>query len=86
MVWVAGKGTFTDFLFLFPAAFVGWIVTAYLLSRFIPAGNPPSVDGEDKLEIRKGGKVIMALFSSSNITQCITPSSYVGYDVWSCYS
>jgi len=62
MVWVAGKGQFMDFLHLFPAAFIGWIVTAYLLSRFIPAGNPPSTDGEEKVEILEGGKVIMGLF------------------------
>jgi Na+/H+ antiporter NhaD/arsenite permease-like protein len=62
MAWVAGKGSFTDFLFLFPAAFFGWLVTAFLLSKFVPEGKPPSVDGEDKVEIAEGGKVIMALF------------------------
>ena len=62
MVWVEGKGNFTDFLYLFPAAFVGWAVTAFLLSRFIPQGNPPFSDNEKKVEISAGGKVIMALF------------------------
>lgn len=62
MVWVAHKGIFTDFLYLFPAAFLGWIITAWLLSKFIPEGNPPSVDGEKKAEILEGGKVIMGLF------------------------
>lgn len=62
MVWVAGKGQFVDFLYLFPASFIGWIVTAFLLVKFVPVGNPPSVDGEDKVMIRKGGKTIMALF------------------------
>ncbi|RLA66743.1 MAG: sodium:proton antiporter [Epsilonproteobacteria bacterium] len=62
MVWVAGKGHFVDFLYLFPASFVGWIVTAFLLSKFIPVGNPPSTDGEKKVEILEGGKVIMGLF------------------------
>ncbi|MCF6245208.1 MAG: sodium:proton antiporter NhaD [Sulfurovum sp.] len=62
MAWVSGKGTFTDFLFLFPAAFVGWIVTAFLLSKFVPVGNPPSVEGEAKAVIRTGGKVIIGLF------------------------
>jgi len=62
MAWVAGKGQFTDFLFLFPAAFVGWIITAFLLSKYVPVGNPPSTDGEAKVEIAEGGKVIMALF------------------------
>ncbi|NOR56854.1 MAG: sodium:proton antiporter [Sulfurovum sp.] len=62
MVWVADKGHFTDFLYLFPASFVGWIVTAYFLSKFIPAGNPPFADDEKKVEIAQGGKMIIALF------------------------
>ncbi|SFV59087.1 Na+/H+ antiporter NhaD type [hydrothermal vent metagenome] len=62
MAWVAGKGVFTDFLFLFPAAFLGWGVTAVLLSRYIPEGNPPFSEDEEKAEILEGGKVIMGLF------------------------
>jgi Na+/H+ antiporter NhaD/arsenite permease-like protein len=63
MVWVAGKGAFVDFLYLFPASFVGWIVTGFLLSKFVPEGNPPSTDGEEKVEILEGGKVIIGLFA-----------------------
>jgi len=62
MVWVDGKGSFIDFLYLFPASFIGWGVTAFLLSRFIPQGNPPFADNEKKVEIAPGGKVIMGLF------------------------
>ncbi|CAA6821364.1 MAG: Na+/H+ antiporter NhaD type [uncultured Sulfurovum sp.] len=62
MAWTAGKGTFVDFLYLFPAAFVGWIVTAFLLSRFVPAGHPPSAEGEAEVKILEGGKIIMGLF------------------------
>lgn len=62
MAWVAGKGSFVDFLYLFPASFIGWIVTAFLLSKFIPVGNPPSTEGEEKVVIAEGGKVIMGLF------------------------
>ncbi|MDP3022833.1 MAG: sodium:proton antiporter NhaD [Sulfuricurvum sp.] len=63
MAWSAGKGNFTDFLYLFPASFLGWIVTAYLLSRYVPdldpfkEGNP---DVAEKIEILKGGKMIVA--------------------------
>jgi len=63
MVWAAEKGAFADFLYLFPAAFLGWVVTAYLLSRYVPdidplgAGDP---EAADKIEILKGGKVIIA--------------------------
>ena len=62
MVWVDGKGAFTEFLFLFPASILGWGVTAFLLSRFIPAGTPPFSKDEEKAEIAEGGKVIMGLF------------------------
>ena len=63
MVWVAERADFTEFLFLFPAAFLGWGVTAFLLSRFIPHGTPPFSSDEKPAEILEGGKVIMGLFA-----------------------
>jgi hypothetical protein len=42
---------------------VGWYVTAFLLSRFVPNGTPPFAADEQKVYISKGGKVIMALFA-----------------------
>ncbi len=63
MVWVDGKGAFVEFLYLFPASILGWGVTAFFLSRFIPKGNPPFVDGEKRVTIAPGGKVIMGLFA-----------------------
>lgn len=63
MVWVDGKGDFTEFLFLFPAAILGWAVTAFLLSRFVPEGKPPFNKDEEKAEILEGGKVIIGLFA-----------------------
>jgi len=63
MVWVDGKGAFTDFLYLFPASIMGWGVTAFFLSKYIPEGNPPFSDGEEKVKIAAGGKVIMGLFA-----------------------
>lgn len=63
MVWAGEKGAFTDFLYLFPSAFVGWGITAYLLSRYVPDADP-NKDGDPeramKIEILKGGKVIIA--------------------------
>ncbi len=64
MVWTAEKGIFTDFLYLFPAAFIGWLITAYLLSRYVPDLDPfkdGDPDTAEKIEILKGGKVIIAL-------------------------
>ena len=63
MVWVDGKGSFTEFLFLFPAAILGWSVTALLLSKFIPEGKPPFNPDEKIMGIRQGGKVIIGLFA-----------------------
>ena len=40
MAWTANKGEFTDFLYLFPASILGYLVTASLLSRVVPAGEP----------------------------------------------
>jgi len=63
MVWVDGKGSFTEFLFLFPAAIIGWGITAFLLSRFVPVGKPPFNANERKAEIQEGGKQIIGLFA-----------------------
>ncbi len=62
MVWVDGRAEFTEFLFLFPAAFLGWGVTAFLLSKFIPEGTPPFSSDEEPAKILEGGKVIIGLF------------------------
>lgn len=63
MVWAAEKGAFVDFLYLFPASFIGWLVTAVLLVRYVPDLDP-NKDGDpeaaEKIEILKGGKVIIA--------------------------
>ncbi|MCR4941385.1 MAG: sodium:proton antiporter NhaD [Campylobacter sp.] len=62
MVWAAGKAPFVDFLALFPASIIGWLVTAYLLSLSVPNGCPhfdPST--EPKYTIKPGGKVVIYL-------------------------
>lgn len=62
MVWAAEKGAFVDFLYLFPASLLGWAITAYFLSRYVPdidplgAGDP---EAAAKIEILKGGKIII---------------------------
>jgi Na+/H+ antiporter NhaD/arsenite permease-like protein len=62
MAWTAGKGAFTDFLFLFPASFIGYIVTAYLLSLTVP-NTKPHFDSstEEKPQMANGSKVVMFL-------------------------
>jgi len=62
MAWTAGKGAFVDFLYLFPASIIGWVVTAFLLSKFVPEGKPHfDAATMPKPEIKSGGKVVMWL-------------------------
>lgn len=65
MAWTANKGTFTDFLYLFPASFLGWLATALLLKHYLPEGNPSHPQHIDETtintQILKGGKAIMAI-------------------------
>ena len=62
MAWTAGKGTFTDFLFLFPSAIIGYLVTAVLLSRIVP-NTVPDIDLTKEVEpqMSTGAKVVMGL-------------------------
>ena len=62
MVWVDGKGQFVDFLYLFPASILGWLITAFFLSRYIPSDKPPFSSDEQPISIAPGGKMIMGLF------------------------
>lgn len=62
MAWTAGKGVFSDFLFLFPAAVLGYLITAFLLSRVVPDTVPEfDVTKEKKPEMMQGAKVVMGL-------------------------
>ncbi len=62
MAWSAGKGEFLDFLSLFPASVTGWLLTAWLLCRYVPEGTPEfDISTEDKPTIKNGGKVIIWL-------------------------
>ena len=62
MAWTAGKGTFTDFLFLFPASFLGFIVTSYLLSRYVPDTLPDfDASTEQKPQLMHGANVVIYL-------------------------
>jgi len=62
MAWSAGKGAFGDFLALFPASIIGWVITAWLLSKFIPEGQPDfSAETDKKEQLKPGAKVIIYL-------------------------
>ncbi len=62
MAWTAEKGAFTDFLYLFPASFLGWVVTGILLSKFVPSGEPHfDAATMPKPDLKDGAKVVIWL-------------------------
>ncbi|WP_024788993.1 sodium:proton antiporter NhaD [Lebetimonas sp. JH292] len=62
MAWTSGKGEIIDFLALFPAVFIGWLLSAWLLSLFVPKGKPHfDALTTPKVEMKNGGKVIIFL-------------------------
>lgn len=62
MVWSAGKGDFFDFFYLFPAAFLGWLITALLLVRVVPVGIPQAAQADQEGGVMKpGGKMVVIL-------------------------
>jgi len=62
MSWTAGKGEFVDFLYLFPASVLGWVVTAFLLSMSVPSGKPTfDAATEKKPVLRDGGMGVVYL-------------------------
>ena len=62
MAWTAGKGEFIDFLYLFPASFAGWILTGFLLSIYVPKGEPHfDATTEKKPELKDGGMGVVYL-------------------------
>jgi Na+/H+ antiporter NhaD/arsenite permease-like protein len=62
MAWTAGKGAFGDFLFLFPASFMGYFVTAYLLSLTVPSTKPHfDATVEKQPELMTGANVVVGL-------------------------
>lgn len=62
MAWASGKGEFVDFLFLLPASIGGYVITAYLLSMFVPKEVPHFDAGSEiKPEMMKGAEVVIGL-------------------------
>jgi len=61
MAWTAEKGVFTDFFYLFPSAFLGWLVTAFILARFVPTDKPEAPKDDKVPTILPGGKAIIYL-------------------------
>jgi Na+/H+ antiporter NhaD/arsenite permease-like protein len=62
MAWTAGKAHFVDFLFLFPSSIIGYLVTAFLLSRVVPDTKPHfDPNKEEKPKMKEGATNIIFL-------------------------
>lgn len=62
MAWTAQKGEFIDFLFLFVPSIGGWVLTAWLLSRAVPDGQPQFDAAKEEMpQMRDGGMVVVWL-------------------------
>jgi Na+/H+ antiporter NhaD/arsenite permease-like protein len=62
MAWTAGKGEFVDFLYLFVPSIGGWVLTAWLLGRAVPEGEPQfDAATEQKPKMRDGGMTVVWL-------------------------
>ena len=62
MAWTSWKWGFIDFLSLFPAAFIWWLVTAYCLSKFIWKGKPKTRHNIMHQRLKKWSRKIMWLW------------------------
>ena len=70
MAWTAWKWMFTDFLTLFPAAFIWWIATSFLLSFFIP--NWKLKADENEAHLRPASRRIIFLWIFTIIISILT--------------
>ena len=62
MAWTAGKGEFIDFLTLFIPSVASWLVTGWLLSRYVPDGMPAfNVETEEIPQLKDGAKTVIWL-------------------------
>lgn len=62
MAWSAGKGQFADFIFLFPASIIGYVVTAFILSKYVPNEVPNfDITKEEKPQMQDGAKTVIIL-------------------------
>jgi Na+/H+ antiporter NhaD/arsenite permease-like protein len=62
MAWTAGKAEFVDFLFLFLPSVAGWVFTGWLLSRFVPKGEPEfDIATAEVPQMRDGGVTVVWL-------------------------
>ncbi len=79
MAWTAGKGEFVDFLYLFPAAFLGWAVTAFLLSLSVPKGEPAFDAATEKKPVVLDGGMTVAYLGVATIVLAVLAHQFFHY-------
>lgn len=60
MVWQAGHLSFTEFIYLLPAALTNWLVPAFILSFKVPDGPPQAAHQRQRM--KQGALVVTGLF------------------------
>ena len=60
MVWQAGHVEFQQFFALLIPSVVNWVVTAGIMSMFLPNGKPDAIN--EKAVLREGAWIVVALF------------------------
>ena len=78
MAWTANKGEFVDFLYLFVPSIVGWIVTAYLLSLYVPKGEPDFDPATEEKPTIKPGGVTTAYIGAFTIASAVLGHQFFG--------
>lgn len=71
MAWTSGKGEFIDFLFLFPAAILGYLATAFLLSRVVPNTKPEFDTTKEKEPVLMRGSSVVILLGVLTIVSAV---------------
>jgi Na+/H+ antiporter NhaD/arsenite permease-like protein len=68
MVWQEHKAATLDFLRLFPASLVNWLVPALCMHAALPKGRPDPVQGDTRL---KPGALALCLLFAATIATAI---------------
>ena len=79
MAWTAQKGEFVDFLYLFPAAFIGWVVTGFLLSLYVPKGMPHFDALTQSIPRVKDGGMVVVYIGISTIVLAVLLHTFMHF-------
>ncbi len=78
MVWTSGKGAFIDFLYLFPASILGYLVTAFLLSLIVPKSKP-AFDVNIDVPVMKDGATTIIILGIVTIIMAVISHQFLDF-------